>query len=352
MGITSRCRTCGVPRGVTRNHEWLPNGTIIFTRNRSHRMVLLESDNLDGLFANLEKLLEKPIEETVIECKSQATRDFLQFLVKGRAGIATYLVSYFPARKLIIDLCKVMGYGKVDLREVSPRFRRAERMTMRLNDVYSLPLFCGDFKGSAELVERGTSSVDYLLESGGSYRVTAFRISEETPGPPANPVTYTDKPGDIEWDRCPSCSVPMEVARLGWDLDRGVITDPVSGRRLAIYGPAGLDMVFAGLEKEMGHPVDDLIIEAQRRHALTLIKPEEVAPEVAAIRRMLAVRGLGNLAGMEAHKSGAEMRIENPCLVPILIGVLQAAFEIATGMEATATWETTPDGDLLLQLTP
>ncbi len=352
MGVTSRCRICGVPRGVTRNHEWMPNGTIAFTRNRSHRMVMLESDNLDGLFANLETLLEKPIEETVIECKSQATRDFLQFLVKGRAGAITYLISYFPARKLITDLCKVMGYGRVDLREVSPRFRRAERMTMRVSDVYSLPLLCGDFKGSAELVERGTSSVDYLLESGGSYRVTAFRVSDELPGPPANPVLYTDKPGDIEWDRCPSCSVPMEVARFNWNLDRGVITDQASGRRLAIYGPAGLDMIFAGLEREAGHPLDDLIIEAQRRHALTMLRPEEAVPEASFVRRLMAVRGLGNLVGMEAGKAGVEMRIENPCLVPILIGVLKAAFEIATGVEAAATWETTPGGDLLLQLTP
>lgn len=350
MGITTRCRSCGVPRGVTGNHEWLPNGTIVFTRNRAHRMVLLESDNLDGLFTNLEKMLERPIEEMIIEDKSRATRDFLQFLVKGRTGLITYLLSYFPARKLITDLCKVMGYGKVDLKEVSPRFRRAERMTMRASDVYSLPLLCGDFKGSAELVERGTSSVDYLLESGGSYRVTAFRVSDEIPGPPTNPIAYSDKPGDIEWERCPSCSVPMEVAKFGWDLNRGTITDPGSGRRLAIYGPAGLDMIFAGLEEQTGHPVDEVVIEAQKRHALTFLKPGEVTPDMSAIRRMMAVRGMGNLAEMEMSRSGVEFRIENPCLVPILIGVLEAAFEVATGREARATWEKTPEGDLLLQL--
>jgi hypothetical protein len=352
MGIMQRCKSCGVPRGAAKNHRWLSNGTIVFAHDRSHRMVFLESDNLDGLFSNLEKMLELPIEPLVIEAKGKATRDFLHFLVRRRTGWVVYLLSYLPVRKFITDMSRVMGYGKVDLREVSPRFKRAERMTLRVSDTYSLPLICGDFKGAADLVERRTSSVDYLMEKDGSYLITAFRTSDELVPQEESPVKYESRPGDIEWDRCHVCGTPLAVGEFDWDLERGIITDPLSGRRMAIYGPAGVDRVFYDLERELGRPVDELVIEAQRRHAHTFLGKKESVQGYSSLRKMLAVRGMGNLVNMEGGREGLELRIENPCLTPILVGMLCAAYEIATDRRIEPIWEKTPDGDLLLQLSP
>lgn len=352
MGIMKRCKSCGVPQGAAKNHRWLSNGTIVFAREPSHRMVFLESDNLDGLFSNLEKMVELPIEPLVIEGKSKATRDFLQFLVKRHTGWIVYLMSYLPMRKLITNMSRVMGYGNVDLRDVSPRFKRAERMTMRVSHIYSLPLFCGDFKGAADLVEKRTFSVDYVMEKDGYYLVTAFRTSDELAPQEESPVKYTSKPGDIEWERCPACGAPLAVSEFDWDLENGIITDPLSGRRMAIYGPAGVERVFYDLEKELGRPVDELVIEAQRRHAHTFLGKRESLQGYSSLRKMLAVRGMGNLVNMEKGREGLELRIENPCLTPILVGTLCAAYEIATDGRIVPTWEKTPDGDLLLQLAP
>jgi hypothetical protein len=351
MRIVTRCRSCGVPQGVSRNHKWRDNGTIVFARDPSHRMVLLESDNLDGIFEALEALVERPIEKQIIEGKAKATRDFLKFLVKGKSGRLAYVMSYVPVRNFIADLSKVMGYGRVELREVSPRFRRAERMTLRVRDIYSLPLVCGDFKGASEAVEGGISQVDYLLEKDGSYQITSYRVSYDAPPEEGFPIHYADKPGEIGWERCPSCGVPREVGALTWDLERGIINDPATGRRMALFGPMGIELVFMELEQELGRPVDDLLIEAQRRHALTFLKSEEVMEGLGKPRKILGMRGLGYLEDLEAGREEARLRIANPCLTPLLIGFLEAAFEAALERKPRTSWETEPDGDLLLKMT-
>ncbi len=328
----------------------MDNGTIVFSRDPTHRMVLLESENLDGIFELLEELVERPIEKQVIEGKSMATREFLKPLARWRGGWLAYLMSYRPAREYIADLSRVMGYGSVELLEVSPRFRRAERMTLRVRDVYSLPLVCGDFKGAAETVEGGTSRVDYLLEKDGSYRITAYRVSEEPPPSAENPIIYANRPGDIGWVRCRSCGVPEEVAGLKWDLRRGVIADGATGRRMAIFGPAGIERVFMELEREMGRPVDRLVEEAQRRHALTFLESGEVLESVGRLRKVLGMRGLGYLEDLEATSGAVSLRIANPCLRPLLIGFLEAAFEVALRRRPRLSWETAPDGDLILEM--
>lgn len=348
--MTTRCRSCGVPLGVSRNNKWWDNGTIVFARDPSHRMVLLETENFDGIFSTLEKMLSRPIEKMVIRGKAAATREFLDLLVGWRRGWLRHLLSYRPARQFVADLSTVMGYGSVELKEVSPRFRRAERMTLRVRDAYSLPLVCGDFKGAAEAVERGTSEVDYLLESEGFYCITAYRVSEMSPPAERSIVHYPDKPGDIGWERCRSCGVPLEVASLRWDLKRGLITDEATGRRLAIFGPAGIERVFLELKLEMGRPVDDLVIEAQRRNAITFLQREEVMEGLGRLRRSLGMRGLGYLEDLEAKREMVSMRIANPCLRPLIIGFLEATFEAALQRRPRTSWETAPDGDLFLEM--
>ena len=350
MGLTTRCRKCGVPVGVSRNLEWLSNGTIAFKLKRSHRIVLLESDNLDGLFANLEKMVERPLEEVIVDSKARATRDFLRFALNRRTGWAVYLLSYLPVRKFVADLCRVMGYGRIDLHDISPRFRRATRMTMRASNIYSLPLLCGDFKGAAEMIEGKKSAVDYVLEDRGNYIMTVYNEGEELPPREEDLIVYSDKPGDIEWKRCPGCGVPLVVGQFLWNLTDGVITNTASGRRMAIYGPSGVDLVFQELERELERPVDGLAVEAQRLFAHTFLDKRESIYGYHSFRDLLAVRGLGNLVGYAAGQDGLELRIENPCLKPFLIGLVQAGYEVATGRAAEAAWETTPGGDLLLRL--
>lgn len=66
---------------------------------------------------------------------------------------------------------------------------------------------------------------------------------------------YDFRPGDMELERCPECGLPLEVARYKWDLSRGTITDPDTGRRVSIFGPKSVDAIFEDLRNELGEAV-------------------------------------------------------------------------------------------------
>ena len=45
------CSECGAPKYFTQEHLWLNNGDIVQKRDQRHRLIFLESENLDPLFA-------------------------------------------------------------------------------------------------------------------------------------------------------------------------------------------------------------------------------------------------------------------------------------------------------------
>jgi hypothetical protein len=56
------CRECEVPIQFSSNHIWLGGGTVVENNDQDHRIVLIECDNLDPLFREVEGLIGIPIE--------------------------------------------------------------------------------------------------------------------------------------------------------------------------------------------------------------------------------------------------------------------------------------------------
>ncbi len=358
MKIEKACSNCGVPFWVARTNVWRDNGTIYSRMLPQHRMVFMESDNLDGLFSNLEIIVDRPIKDLIIEAKSKATREYLRPLLRRRRGRLVQLIGYRRMARYVASMAALMGYGQIELLDFSPKFGRADRMTIRVRNIYSLLMFCGDIKGAAEAAGRPNSlrqaSVDYLIEKANQYQVTVFVSGKAVQEPEERePLTYVNKPGDFQLERCPQCGTPTEVANYRWDLALGTINDPRTGRRMAIFGPATIDRTFEELEKQLGIELDDVIVEAQRRYIHTALTEEESRLDKESIRLQLAVRGLGNLTEMEPGEKGSiNLRIENPCLAPILIGLMLGGYEIATHRRARAFWKIEEDGDLRLTIEP
>ncbi len=358
MKIEKACRSCGVPFWVARTNIWRDNGTIYSRMLPEHRMVFLESDNLDGLFSNIEIMVDRPIKDLIIEAKSKATREYLRPLLRGRRGRLVQLIGYRRIGRYVSALASLMGYGQIELLDYSPKFGRAERMTIRVRNIYSLLMFCGDIKGAAEAVGRAHSlrqaSVDYLIEKANQYQVTVFVSGKGVQEPEEpEPRAYASKPGNIQLERCPQCGTPAEVASYQWNLALGTISHPKTGRRMAIFGPASIDRTFEELEKQLGIDLDEVIVEAQRRYVHTALTEEESRLDRDSIRLQLAIRGLGNLMEMEQGERGSvSLRIENPCLAPMLIGLMLGGYEIATHRRARAFWKMDEEGDLRLTIEP
>ncbi len=356
MKATRICRECGVPQGISRTMRWNPDGTITQIGDPRHRMIFFESGNLDRMWAGICDELGVTLEhlwEVVIASKSRATRAFLNRTLFWHQRLAARFVGYRTLMSRIEEQGLVMGYGKITLGGQFPRRGRPRRVTVFIEDPYSLPLFCGDFKGAAEVLERRWSTLTYqaLDERRHQIDVTVgeerleeeyFQVENHVPR----------KPGDFRFTPCPSCRAPLELAHFSWDLSRGIIRDVESGRRMAFFGITGMRAVFDELKHELGERVTPTIVNSERLNTVSSMEVEEARSGFESLRLRAAVRGLGLLTSFHLSPERMEIVMTNPALPEYIVGLALGIFELAVGKEGTGRWILEEDGDLRVEITP
>jgi hypothetical protein len=345
------CPVCGASRRVIKEHEWLNDGTIVQRKNRDHRMVFIETENIASTFRGAEEIIGMSIERIIVEAKRRATFDFVDHILPGVVKAIIRLVGLAPVVRDISSLGSVMGYGDIKLVSIHRTHSKGDYATVSIKEPYSIPLFCGDLAGTFNATDRREVGVTYKETAPETYEVTGhisknpLELQERLQTKP-----YTHKPGDISFEGCPKCGGPMALSEYQWHLDRGVIENKTRGRRMALVGPASLDAIIDELEKELGETIPQAVIEAQRRFIKTgFYSLEEVGTE-ELFRKELAIRGLGNLREIEWGEERMRFRLENPCLPLVIVGLVLGFFELASGREGEAEWELTGDGDLVVEV--
>jgi hypothetical protein len=345
------CPVCGAARRVTKEHEWLSDGTIVQKKNRDHRMVFIETDNINATFRGVEEIINMSIERIIVEAKRRATFDFVDHVIPGIVKTIVRIVGMKPVVRDISSLGSVMGYGDIQLVHIRRVHNEGDYAIMSIREPYSTPLFCGDLAGTFNAIDRREVATTYKELSPDMYEITGH-ISIHPLGlqERLQPRPYTHKPGDIAMEKCSKCGGPMALSEYQWHLDRGVIENKAYGRRMALVGPAALDAIIDDLEEELGETIPQVVSEAQKRFIKTgFYSLEEVATE-ELFRKELAIRGLGNLKEVEWGEKGLNFRLENPCLSPVIVGLVQGFYELASGLESQAQWETDGEGDLIVQV--
>lgn len=345
------CPVCGAPRRLVRELRWLSNGTIVQRKNPYHRMVFIECENIGATYRTIEDIIGSSIEHLLIEAKRRATLDFIDhILLAGVKTLVRLAGTRFVARYITI-LAGMMGYGKIRLTDLRRIHGRDDYATFRIEEPYSLPLFCGDLAGTLNAIDRREAGISYTQVSPDVYEVTG-RVSD-------HPLElkerleareYAYKPGDIQMERCPDCGGPGLLSEYRWDLDRGVIVGRTSGHRKAMIGPAALESIIDELEKELGDTITETVIEAQRRFVKTGFYSLEEASSLEGLRTHLAKRGLGNLREMDWRKDRLYLRLENACLHLLLVGLVKGLFELATGSDAEVAWDVAADRDFVIEV--
>ncbi len=345
------CSVCGVLKRVTREHEWLADGTIVQRANRDHRMVFIETENLAKTFSGVEEIIGMSIDRMIVEAKRRATFDFVDHTLPGIVKLVVRLVGMVPVIRNITALGSVMGYGNIQLVSVKNTHSKDSIVKVSIKEPYSVPLFCGDLAGAFNAIRRREVAVEAEERAPNDFLITGhisqhpLELQERLQA-----KVYEHKPGDISFDKCPNCGGPMILSEYSWELDRGVILNKERGRRTALVGPAALDAVMEELEKELGDTIPQVIVEAQRRFIKTgFYTLDEVASE-ELLRMHLAVRGLGNMRDIEWRETGLRFRLENPCLIPVIAGMALGFFEMASGGEGHVEWTRAEDGDLLVDI--
>jgi hypothetical protein len=373
MNKLELCPACGVPLIVSGNLYWENNGVIMVKASPRNRFVFFESDTIDRLLEGIEEMIGLPIEHIVLESRSREARRYIErsfppemcepvrdYIRKKTAGqsippeMERDLLQMFKGiTQSIVDIGRAYGYGDQRLDDVWESGKTFPWRTQVIRNPHSALNFIGDQLGSIEAIEGMDMQIEYEETEAGTYRVDMY--------PGEHPVELTErlkrkrydfKPGEIHYERCPQCEIPLDVSGSKWDVEGGTITDLETGRRMAIFGPLGMDAVFEDLETELGMVVDHEVIEAQRRYVKSEWSGHRWNMDGPAFQRMLALRGLGNLVGFEGDADRVRIRIQNSSLHLQMVGMVQALMELVYHLdESDLKWDLADDGDLSITVT-
>ncbi|MEW6554288.1 MAG: hypothetical protein AB1384_08395 [Actinomycetota bacterium] len=372
--MIERCEECGVPTMVSAGLRWEDNGVISLAASPRNRMVFFESETIDRIFGGIEELIGVPIEHIVIESRCRETRRYIErafppevrkIVDSTESSLQDRMVRMAPEEKetlyatmrvitqSIIDIARNYGYGGQVLSELWESGADFPWRVQRIHDPYSILFIAADNLGSVEAFEGVEMQVSYQAIGDGSYRTEVY------PGAHSLELKerlkrrrYDFKPGDIAYERCPECGIPQAVASREWDLEKGIITDPETGWRMAIFGPFSVDAICDDLEMELGDEVPAAVIEATRRYIKEAWNLENWNRDGLTFQQMIAVRGLGNLVRFEGDRGNLHMTIENSCLHLPMLGTVQALVEMVYHAESSSiVWELADDGDLDLTIT-
>lgn len=374
VNLIETCGYCGVPLIVSNGLNWEGNGVISLRNSPKNRMVFFESRPIDQLFGGIEELVGVPLEHIVIESRGRETRRYIQRafppdvrkVMEGRGGRAEgqglglagdelemLLATMKVLTRSIIDIGNAYGYGDQGMGGGWERGDDFPWRTQEIRHPYSILLAAADNLGSVEAFENTDMRVRYEETAPDEYEIEVF--------PGAHPVELADrlkrkrydfKPGDIEYERCAECGVPLVVSYRKWDTGSGTIADPEKDRRFAIFGPLGVDAIFEDLEAELGEAIPAVVIEAQRRYIKNAVAIESWNKDGSTFQQMLALRGLGNITTFDGQPTHLRMVVENACLHLPLIGTAQALVELVYRADSsTCDWELAEDGVLTLTVT-
>lgn len=345
------CPECGVPRSISKHNVWLSNGTILEDNDPDHRVVFVENDSLRDTFGGIEKILGISIEHIIVESQRRSTFES----VTRTLPAPLRLILRYAGTGLIARYLKQSGQGngKGAIEIISFRRRRSkdDYIKLRVREPFSLAHFCGNVAGAVEGVDGREVNVTYEEVSPGEYELTVHmtghprelqeRLQRKTP-------RY--KPWDIDLPRCGTCGVPAMISEYTWSWDRGVIENKDSGRRMIVVSTATQDAIIDELVSELGEPVREALVEAQRSLVASGFFSSDEIKGIDDFRTQFAYRGLGNLVEIDFAGERLHARIENPCLHPMVVGLIQGLFDGAKGGQSDLEWETATDGDLVVDV--
>jgi hypothetical protein len=347
------CPECGVPRRITRENLWLSNGKIVERKNPAHRMVFIENSSITGVFETIEEILGVSIEHIIVESERKLSYDYVFHLVPAMVRKFVRVTHIDISSRKTAMQGQLMGFGDIEILEKRLKGDEGDYIKLGVKDVGYPAVFSGIAAGALEALIGKECEATYKEISPGYHEFTTSisTVDKELEERLQMPE-YSNKPGNIELRRCGICGGPKDLVDFEWKIGPGVIVSRRSGQRMVLGGPGEFETIFDELAKELGEDITRIAAESHKRFVKGGPFMTEDLRDMEGLRIQLAIRGLGNLTEMEWAGGRLRLRMENPCLNPILIGLAHGLFELDSGRDGEVSWEAATDGDLMVEVSP
>lgn len=307
------CPECGVPRQITEEHTWLSSGSVVESRDPKTRMVYVESENIDPLFAGIGSLIGMPIEPIVVNASRRAARAYMSALipVEAKKVLLEGQLDIPVIGEILTLFARMMGYGHISLVDARYEKDEGDYSVIRCGEPHSVLLMDGNLAGAIEALINDEVGVSHTETSPGVYEVRTFMAKHTSAMKEKIKLkSYQSGEGDIELRRCSTCGGPAALADFHWDLERGLIRLSPAGRRVCMLGPTVIDPLFEELERVLGGDIQEVVVEAQRRFVRSgFYSLSEMLPE-PQMREIFALRGLGNIRELRYGRRGGRLLLE------------------------------------------
>ena len=340
--VTRYCHRCKVPHILVAEHAWGSNGTIILSRDSTHRMVILDNVALTNILDSVSSHIGVPLDSIIVEAKRKSGKHFMDAVLSGVKGIiARNLISARVYQQMSKQV-SMLGLGHAEV--VS--YKRHRFLEGIAADAYSAPALAGDICGAFESVERCRAVTRFELGENGHIRIQISRTDRQH-------SEYEDRfayqtppalPGDNIFELCPVCNAPLELGRqYAFDMDRGLIHEVKTGHRAVLTGVMTLNNLFGELEKELGEEIPRLIMTIEKERVKEVITGKEKTLDFSEagyqrFMKTLRLRGMGNERNVTMTGGNVEARVDNPYYEPLVAGFLAGFYEVATGVPAVVEW--------------
>lgn len=356
MSEVFTCDGCGMPDVFVQMTTWLDNGDIVQELNHELRVAFVESDSIDAVFWDVGRAIGTSIDHLVINLVGRGLELYLDAMIppalKEMVRNKTMDIPTFA--ETIFGLAHNMGYGKFEFLGYRYEEDDDDYLKIRITSPFSVLETSGAIVGAIISATGGENIVTYEEVSPGVFEMTArWTTYPDIIKERLEVRLYQEGRGDVHLERCPLCRTPSRLASMcRWDIENGVITNTENGYRMALLGPAVMEGLFDALELELGEEIPRLVVDAQRRFVRDGFAPIDFTQGFEEVRTHLALRGLGNLRELQMGKGGATMRLENSCMQPLLVGLLQGSFERTFQRDSHVEWNVNEGGSLQVEVEP
>jgi hypothetical protein len=321
------CKACKIPKIVSRDQVWNPNGTIIASETPTFRLAVMEWPEFSSLYSNLEKTFGKVIPTCFTQGTRKNAKTYIDGLLAGPIGyVARSSIGSRKAYDTLVETCMGLGYGRPTITD----YKRKSSITVDIVGTVYPPLFLGDLRGAFESVDRVPTRGRFEAISETTTRFIVEATEKEDPL--EDRFNTFDKNLDLtgrEMDRCETCGLPSALTRFKWDTKNFHINDTLMGERVFLFGFNDLTAILHELETLVGDMMRSLVRD------LTLPFGREIGRKLGTKAfdqtvEDMRLKGMG-LAKYEQDGNKVHWEIRNPFYTPILDGKLSGIYESVLG---------------------
>ncbi|MBU4489290.1 MAG: hypothetical protein KKE79_01505 [Actinobacteria bacterium] len=353
-----RCRECGGPIYTRIFRRWNSDGTVTGRLSSGVRICHIEAGEVCAMVEGVSARIGYPIDRIVVEGERKASRNITcETLSAGRGllGIIGRSWGGSPVSlKISLAISRSVGFGAPEVL----KYIRGRELKLKVQNPFCVPIVVGDLWGNFEALHRITAEASWEEEPG-AVTINMVKVRDEMV------EEYPDRlslqkmatlPGDVGFDRCRRCGIPREVTgSIEWDLDAGVVTSRVTGRREVTVMVEGVNAVISELTGELGDEIPGMVQQVEQEYVAGKMEGSrlpDTTREYGVLLDELRVMGMGNPVEVEKEGERLKVRINNPFCEPLLAGRVGGYYKALEGVTPLVTWTPDEEGYTVIEANP